>query len=269
MKKLIFILVDGLGLDTAQRFMGFLEGQVGHGEAQRIAVRAALPSMSRPLYETLHTGLTPAEHGITSNEFVRPSAHANVFSHVRAMGGRTGAAAYHWFAELYNGRPFDAYADAECDDETAVIQHGRFYHLDQYPDVELFARASALVDRFAPDYLLVHPMGCDYVGHRHGGVSERYQTQATRMDAIISHFVPHWRAKGYEVAVSADHGMNAAGFHGGTEDDVRLVPFYWFGGQAVTDGAADGAYCQTRVAPTLLRMMDIKPPDAMKATPYF
>ncbi len=263
MKKLIFILVDGLGLKTALGHMGFLEGQVAHGAAQRVALKSALPSMSRPLYETIHTGLTPAQHGITSNEMSRPSQHPNVFSEVRDQGGSTGAAAYWWISELYNGRTFDPYRDAECDTEDATIQHGRFYRSDAYPDTELFCRASAVIERFRPDYFLVHPMGCDYVGHCHGGASERYQTQATSMDAIISLYLPYWQGLGYNVVVSADHGMNAAGFHGGTEDDVRLVPFYWFGGGKPSGTLTEGGFCQTAVAPTLLQMMGLKPPESM------
>lgn len=266
MKKLIFVLVDGLGLETACEHMGFLEGQVADGAAQRVTVRSSLPSMSRPLYETTHTGLSPAQHGITSNEMSRPSKHANVFSEVRAQGGRTGAAAYWWFSELYNGRVFNPYRDAECDVEDAAIQHGRFYQSDAYPDTELFSRASAVIEHHQPDYFLVHPMGCDYVGHRHGGASERYQTQATRMDAIISHYLPYWQDFGYRVVVSADQGMNAAGFHGGTKDDVRLVPFYWFGGGKPSQTQPEGGFCQTAVAPTLLQMMGLEAPESM-ATP--
>ena len=75
--KVILVIMDGVGYGTAVRQCGFLEGSVELGRARRWKMRAALPTRSAPLYETLHTGLAPAEHGLTANEALRPSPHAS------------------------------------------------------------------------------------------------------------------------------------------------------------------------------------------------
>src|SRR5512141_512804 len=155
MSKVILILSDGLRYDTAVANMGYLGHLVETKLATLYKVMGELPSMSRPMYETIHTGLTASEHGIVSNLVVRRSTKPNVFQSAVQAGKTTAAAAYWWFSELYNRAPFDRIRDRELDDETLLIQHGRFYTQDEYPDIELLAIAGMLVRRFKPDYLLI------------------------------------------------------------------------------------------------------------------
>ncbi|HLE05299.1 MAG TPA: alkaline phosphatase family protein, partial [Anaerolineales bacterium] len=67
MNKTIMVVSDALRNDTAASQMGYLEHLVEAKRASRYTVIAELPTMSRPLYETLHTGLGVSEHGITNN----------------------------------------------------------------------------------------------------------------------------------------------------------------------------------------------------------
>jgi predicted AlkP superfamily pyrophosphatase or phosphodiesterase len=262
MRRLILVLVDGLGFDTAAQQMGFLEGAVAAGQARRWRLHCALPSLSRPLYETIHTGLAPMDHGILSNETVRPSSAEHLFGRVRAAGGRTAAAAYAWFSELYDGVPYDPVMGREVDDPARVIQHGRFYTEDDTPDREVIRTGAMLAGRFSPDYLLIHPMGCDWVGHGYGADSPAYRRQAAMMDDLLAQYAPRWLAQGYTVAVTADHGMDADGRHGGTRPEVCSVPFYLLGGPG---GPPSAEASQLSVAPTLLALMGLPPAPAMTA----
>ena len=266
MSKVIMVVIDGLGFETAVRELGFLEGLVEAGQARRWAMRSVLPSLSLPIYETLHTGVAPAEHGITSNDTRRASAFESVFSVARAHGKTTAAAAYSWYSELYNGVPFDPVMDREQDDAPGAIRHGRYYIRDDFPDAELYWNAAALVRRHAPDYLLVHPMGCDHLGHLHGGESIEYRRAAAGSDDLLAQYLPEWRAAGYRVIVTADHGMCPDGHHGGTIDAVRRVPFYLVGG-ADKGGVEAEVVDQLRVAPTVLSLMELPRPATMTAAP--
>src|SRR3990170_8167997 len=105
--------------------MGYLQHLVEAEKATRYTVVAELPTMSRPLYETLHTGVPVSVHGVTNNLVVRRSIVPNVFEHAVAHGRSTGASAYGWFSELYNRVPYDRILDREGDDPTLGIQHGR------------------------------------------------------------------------------------------------------------------------------------------------
>ena len=130
--KLILVLSDGLRYDTAVSSMGFMWHMVESGRASLFKVISQVPSFSRPMYETIHTGLTPLEHGIVSNYVVRRSNQPNVFDTAVKAGRTTAAAAYSWFSELYNRAPYDLIADREVDDVSLLIQHGRFYSQDEF-----------------------------------------------------------------------------------------------------------------------------------------
>ena len=135
MNKVILILSDALRYDVARDNMGFLGHLVESKQASLFKIIGELPSMSRPMYETIHTGLPASEHGIVANSIVRRSTRPNIFDSVKNAGKVTAAAAYYWFSELYNRVPFDRIDDKEVDDEKLFIQHGRFYTQDEYPDI--------------------------------------------------------------------------------------------------------------------------------------
>ena len=71
MNKGVLILSDALRYDVAKDNMGFLGHLVESKLASLYKVIGELPSMSRPMYETIHTGLPSSEHGIVANSMVR------------------------------------------------------------------------------------------------------------------------------------------------------------------------------------------------------
>ena len=83
LQKVVLVVIDGLGFKTAVDNCGFLEGLVASGKARRWKMRTALPSLSVPLYETLHCGVEPIAHGITSNDACRLSESEHVFKLAR------------------------------------------------------------------------------------------------------------------------------------------------------------------------------------------
>lgn len=261
MGKVILILCDALRDDAAAQ-MGFLNGLVEARRASRYRVRAALPALSRPLYETIHTGLPPTEHGITSNLVARASDQPNIFQLAREAGRTTAAAAYCWYSELYVRAPFEMIFDREVDDETRLIQHGRFYREDDYPDIEVFLDAAMLMLRHMPDYLLVHPMGLDYIGHKHGGGSGPYLKQVALQDQIMANFIPQALGLDYTILVTGDHGMNEHGVHNG--EDTRHVPLFIISPDHPGLGDTGQTVDQLRIAPTLCHFLDIPPAATMK-----
>ena len=133
MNKVILVLSDALRYDTAIADMGFLGHLVGSKLASLCKVIGELPSMSRPMYETIHTGMPSNVHGIVANSIVRRSSMPNIFQFVAGAGKVTAAAAYYWVSELYNRAPYKRIDDKETDNEKLFIQHGRFYSQDEYP----------------------------------------------------------------------------------------------------------------------------------------
>jgi len=265
LSKVILVLCDGLRYDVAVAGMGYLGHLVERKLASLYKVTGELPSRSRPMYETVHTGLPVSEHGIVSNLVVRRSEKPNLFQTAREAGKTTAAAAYYWFSELYNHCPYDPVEDREVDDRALLIQHGRFYTQDEYPDIELFATAGMLVRRFSPDYLLVHPMGMDNAGETYGSDSPEYRNHAVRQDMWLAPYLAEWIKRSYSILVTGDHGINADGLHGGTTPDVRDVPLYLVEPGAPGKGDTQETVSHLQLAPTICRLLDIPAPTTMKA----
>ncbi len=267
MARVILILSDALRYDVARANMGFLGHLVESKQASLYKIIGELPSISRPMYETIHTGLPSSEHGIVSNNVVRCSTKPNVFQTVKNAGKVTAAAAYSWISELYNRAPYDPIEDREVDDAALSIQHGRFYGEDDYPDIELFYTAAHLVRKYTPDYLLLHPMGMDYNGEIFGADTKEYRSHAIYQDHKLAPMVMEWREQGYTILVTGDHGINADGNHGGTTSDQRDVPLFVI--QPGFEGRGDTGeiVSHLQIAPTILKILGIPVPETMKRPP--
>ncbi|MGC9492940.1 alkaline phosphatase family protein [Vibrio genomosp. F10] len=227
--KVILVVLDGLNYQVAQECMGYLNGLIEQQKSTLYKLRCELPSLSRPLYECILTGVVPVLSGIVNNNIARLSTQESVFSLAHSQGKVTAAAAYHWVSELYNQAPFDAVRDRHTNDESLNIQHGHFYHWDHYPDEELFLDAESLRQRHQPDFLLVHPMNIDDAGHKFGLDSPQYRNAARAADSYLSNYIDSWLSSGYQIMITSDHGMNNDRSHGGILPEEREVPLFVIG----------------------------------------
>lgn len=261
MRKLIFVLIDGLTRSAAKENMGYLWHMAEYGYAGYADVKGELPSVSRPCYETIFTGVPACKHGITANNITRKSTCENIFSLARKNNLKTAAAAYYWISELYNRSPFNPVTERHYYDEKSDIQYGCFYFDDAYPDSHVFSDAEYLRNKYDPDILLVHPMGIDYAGHLYGSMSKEYESKTVGMDAVLANFIPLWMNEGYAVIVTSDHGMSEMGFHGGNKSLLRDIPLFVFNADFTVEG---GECSQLDIAFLLCRNLDIEPSITMK-----
>jgi len=153
------------------------------------------------------------------------------------------------------------------DDPQLPIQHGRFYRQDDYPDAECFLSAATLIRKFQPDYLLIHPMGMDYMGETYGSDSAEYRNQAIRQDVLLSTLIGEWLHAGYAVLVTGDHGMNNDKMHGGTTDEVRDVPLFIVHPTQPGKGDTGQVVSHLQLAPTVLKILQLPIPSTMRADP--
>ena len=255
--KVILIILDGLRFDVAQTSMGYLGHLVEINKASFYKVQSELPSLSRPLYEVLLTGTPSSVNGITANEVVRLSNQVSVFHLAQQQGLTTAAAAYSWFSELYNNSPFDWFTQREQHVSSLPIQHGIFYWEDSYPDSHLFADAERLRTQYNPDFMLVHPMAIDFIGHTYGADTKQYRGQAIATDSLLAQFLPRWQAAGYEILITADHGMNADGQHGGILANVRDTPLFCLSPQIQPSKYLESYLPQRAIAPLICRLLSL------------
>ncbi len=261
--KLIVVVLDGLRYDSARKYLGYMEHLVEQSEFSCFQVKSELPSLSRPLYEVLLTGTPSRKNGITANHVVRLSREQSVFHLATAANLRTAAAAYHWVSELYNSAPFNPVSERHQHNVFQPIQHGVFYFEDHYPDSHLFVDAEYLRTAYDPHFLYIHSMNIDDAGHRHGGESKQYEASVRAADSMLASLVPTWLSEGYRVIVTSDHGMNAAGQHGGTASEERLVPLYINGVASSISEAQEQPLPQLGVASLMCHCLGIQPAAAM------
>ena len=275
MAKVCLVIVDGMGFDACVAQCGYLEGSVEAGIAQRWAMQACLPTISAALYETIHTGLAPHEHGILGNEHLRESLHDNIFNTAKSAAKITAVVAHSYFHTLYGGSVFDPFLHGEINDPNAPIPYARYYSMQGYrkenscvpSETDLCAQAWALTQLHQPDYLLLHSSSVDTLGHWFTGDSPQYRIQISIVDNALSRLIPRLIDNDYEVIVTADHGINADGHHGGTQSVLRTVPFYYFGSN--TGPESDQTLDQRAIAPTILKLMGLDIPQSMRIDSLF
>ena len=272
--KLLLIILDGVPWANWSLF-GNLEGWVDAGDARKWRMRSVLPSTSASCYASIHTGVAPARHGVTGNDNVFRVAQPDIFGQVRQSGGTTGAVTHSYWSEFFNRSPFDPVRDLEYDEPNSQsINHGRFHTMTGYgldnqmtpSDADLFATLTMLTDRFDLDYGILHTCTLDSMGHR-------FQHDCAEMDRAIFHldeklapFISRWRNSGYEVIVTADHGQNSRGHHGGRGPDQQDFAVYYFG--AASGPASNVVLDQRQLAPTILSRLGADIPNTMQLPPF-
>ncbi|NKQ09440.1 alkaline phosphatase family protein [Pseudomonas sp. SST3] len=255
MGKAILVVLDGLSYQVAEHALGHLQAYRMAGRGVLYRVQCELPALSRPLYECILTGVAPIDSGVVHNDVVRLSTERSIFHYARDAGLSTAAAAYHWVSELYNRAPFQAARDRHSETPELPIQHGHFYYEDHYPDSHLFADAESLRLRHNPDFLLVHPMNIDNAGHKHGLDSFQYRNAARRADILLADYLQRWLDDGYQVVVTADHGMNNDRSHNGLLPEEREVPLFVLGSAFSLDPAARPK--QTELCGTVCQLLGV------------
>ena len=65
--RVILVLLDGLNYKNSD-CMGYMTALEREGKAKFAKVLSEMPSLSKPLYETILTGNNPVEHGVLTNE---------------------------------------------------------------------------------------------------------------------------------------------------------------------------------------------------------
>ncbi|TMN22615.1 alkaline phosphatase family protein [Lentibacillus cibarius] len=260
--KVILVVVDGMRNDTATRNLGYVHHLVEKNKAALYKVKSELPSLSRPLYEVILTGTPSFENGIVDNAVIRNSTKESLFHITKKNGLKNATASYYWVSELYNRSPFDVYEDREQEDESKPIQYGRFYFEDDYPDSHLIIDGEQLRRNFDPDFLYIHPMNVDYIGEIYGSESTEYHKRVLQTGKHLAQILPTWIEEGYQVLITADHGMSEHGTHGGTTEGERDVPLYVISPK-VTPGVHDEEIPQLALAPFVCKLLDVDPSKEM------
>lgn len=262
--KIVFVLLDGLQSHYAKEHLGYLEHLCEKEKAAKYEVLGELPSASRPMYETIFTGLPVYEHGISNNGICRLSHHDHLFKLLKQAHKKSLVLAYYWISELYLSAPFDKDKDIYHDDAMSCIDRGFFYFEDTYPDNHLYSLSSNIMEKDDYDFVFIHPMNIDDAGHKYGAGSQEYANAVIQNDKLLSTYIPQWIDQGYSVVVGADHGMSENGYHGGNSDMQRSTALYVIDDQVIP-GYHSQELTTLEFAPLLCHLLGLKPGKKMKS----
>jgi predicted AlkP superfamily pyrophosphatase or phosphodiesterase len=230
------IICDGMRADTAFEEFGYINSLCNN---TNIGLRTISivdnPSVSRTNYETLHTGVPALIHGITSNLVIQKSQmERNVFKELVENGKTTAIVGSSWFYDLYGKDKYNYIQHKELNNITNEnITYGRFFS-DDIPDAvdsnveglgHTFQTADHILYKYFPDYLLIHVVTTDNIGHSKG-VGIEYANEINMIDGILGATIPRWMNMGYDIIITSDHGMDSNNNHGGVKCEVMKAPFY-------------------------------------------
>ena len=251
-------MVDALRADTffGEAFAGLRKA---HPAAATGLVRTSPVSMSTAGVRSMATGTFPDLFDVLHN-------WDNVASDLPGVPGLARAA----------GRDTELFGDSiwrELFPRGFVVAETEV----KVPRIIFYLRAETLVDetrvkRLAdrlrkgppPDFLVLHLVGLDHAGHRHGVKSAGYADIARRTVAHVENII-RLLPPDTVVLLTSDHGATDSGGHGGASEVETTAPLFAFG-----PGIAAGARVninQIDLAPTLSCLMGLPFPATSLGRP--
>jgi hypothetical protein len=230
-RRAVVVVVDGLRQDDARRL-----GSIARVRAAgRCAVTdVGVPSVSRPVYAAISSGVEQARTGARNNDDDTPVAVDSLWERARAAGLRvTYRSELPWWGQLFP-RGFDA----------ALV---------------LPTSHNLLAAPFTDDLTLVHPVYVDEASHDHGVGSAEQRAAVTRADRELSAALDGLDLTRDLVVVTADHGHRDAGGHGGPQPVITEV-LTCFGGAGVRRDLHELRASTTDLAPTLAVLLGVAIP---------
>lgn len=258
-QRVILVMVDGLRLDES-RGPGFDAVRAAGIDG---AAGSHYPTVSRPNYITLLTGVPPLASGIRANRVRRPIRLDSMMARAKAVGLRVVNA-----GDIGNIAPLFVSPEVE----TSVPDHpqtgdlvtpaaGYTWPFDEVRKVDTLAALDApLAAALAKpsDLVIVMTGDVDRAGHAYG-VGAEYRDAAARTGAMIGRLLAQLDLTRDTLIITADHGHVDRGGHGGPEEEAMAVPLL-IAGAGVVPGAHAPAARLVDVAPTITALLGIPAP---------
>jgi hypothetical protein len=167
---------------------------------------------------TLSTGIPPT--GLSAIELVstRRFDHWTIFDDVVSRGEKVSFSGGPAWVELFGDRGTNNFRETG---------HGPRYRND---DVEGLAHLeAALLSPDAPTLSVFHISETDFAAHQFGTKGSAYAEVLGFWDDSLDQFLRHVLVRGTTVIVTADHGNDIQGSHGGSDPIYRHVPVLMWG----------------------------------------
>jgi hypothetical protein len=239
-RHLVFILIDGLRLDFAEKTA--FRRRIA-ASARCFVTSVGLPSVSAPVYAVDSTGLEQDRTGVRNNDDHSAVAAESIWD-VAIEGGLSveGRSSLAWWAEMFpNG--FTHYTTLDA------------------PDADPLELGPAEV---RGDVILLHPLYVDSAGHEHGAASPEYAKAVERADRGVNQVLDRLDLSKDTVIITADHGHALRGGHGGAQPDIMNV-LTCYAGFGVHPSEGTGPMDNRTIAPSIAVLVGLRFPRNMRA----
>lgn len=258
-RRVILVIVDGLG--AAESKLPFLDELRARGASTTAQV--PYPTISRPNYVTILTGVPPADSGVRTNRVDRPVAIDTLMDRVQAARLRVASLSnLGTLVSLFlrGTSTIRGHAFEEAGERLRPPAPLHWPVDDARRARGLPAFESTLAELASSDAALVVTLvgDVDKVGHRFG-VAATYRQTARDVDAALARALETVDLAQDTIVVTADHGHVGPGGHGGREPEVSTVPLVLAGAGIVPGATARDAQL-VDVSPTLAALLGVTAP---------
>lgn len=257
-RRVVLVVIDGLG--AAESKLPFLDELRARGVG--ITARVPYPTISRPNYVTILTGVQPRDSGVRANKVAHPVTVDTIMDRAQAAQLRVASASdYGSLASLFLRHTTSMSMPMIEDGTTIRPAPPVTWPFDEVRRTEsLDALGGNLVELEASDAALIPVLvlDVDRAGHA-SGVGDDYREAARNADRMLRTAIGALDLSRDAVVITADHGHVSLGGHGGDEDDVSVVSVVMAGAGVRAGAHLDDARLMD-VAPTVAALLGIAAP---------
>uniref|UniRef100_T1K8C0 GPI ethanolamine phosphate transferase 2 C-terminal domain-containing protein n=1 Tax=Tetranychus urticae TaxID=32264 RepID=T1K8C0_TETUR len=209
-KKLVFVLIDALRADfISVQSMPFVSELLNNNTAIRFTSTAATPTVTMPRLKALLAGIRPNFLDIIRNLNAGSFNEDNFISKAKEAGRRIIFYGDDTWMKMFSKETFikfnltySFFATDYTEVDTNVTDNMRpeLNQLEQW------------------DFMILHYLGLDHIGHSFGAKSHLLPQKLHEMDYVIESIYEKVSAQNepYLILVTGDHGMTDDGNHGGS-----------------------------------------------------
>jgi hypothetical protein len=235
-QSVVVTVADGLGAEAAQHTQAVAWFRA-HGRC--FSTDVGSPSVSRPVYAVISSGVEQDRTGVRGNEAHDPAPVRSVWEQAREAGWKVRVvSSLPWWQELFP-RGFDEYIELPL--EADFFEQVRPREID-----------------------LLHVLYIDHAGHEQGAGSREYVDAVKRLDRETAPLIASADLATSLLVLTADHGHSIIGGHGGSDPRVATV-VTCFAGKNVRPDPALGKLHSTAIAPALALLTGVPFPPHMRA----
>jgi len=254
-ERVTLVVIDGLGAGEAH--LPYLDELRARGVATTAHV--PYPTISRPNYVTLVTGVPPRDSGVRANRVPTPVLVDTVMDRVQAAALRVAAAGDFGMLPSLFARHTATLKVRWVETGTRVTPPPPItWPVDEARRAPSLEALGPIIAQLDAAFTVVLVLDVDRAGHARG-VGEDYRAAAAAADRMLRVAFADKDLAREAVIVTADHGHVAPGGHGGDEPEVSTVPLVLAGAGIVPGAIARDAQL-VDVAPTIAALLGIPAP---------